>query len=196
MDAEKYLLDHAGEHIRTVREQVSGLPYPDNLESFCFYAVEALEDGNGDDEDTEENEEENDTDNNPEKYYSWDNDVSHYCFRPCRVLERNTPNKLYTVELLEDHNIRVVDECLIDADATLFDVPEYAIRIVDRPYTADVFLPQAFRHEIIVPDGLYPDAWMRKNLRKPKTSNVEQVGQEFIQKRRKFLEIKGLATDS
>jgi hypothetical protein len=42
------------------------------------------------------------------------------------------------------------------------ELPREAIRFVDRPYTSDIHLPNAFRHPIGIPDELFPDAW--KNL--------------------------------
>lgn len=42
----------------------------------------------------------------------------------------------------------------------LIDIPRMAIRFTDRPYTSDMFLKQAFRHPIGIPDQLFPPAWM------------------------------------
>jgi len=41
----------------------------------------------------------------------------------------------------------------------LTDIPRMAIRFTDRPYTSDMFLKQAFRHHIGIPDEIFPDAW-------------------------------------
>ena len=42
------------------------------------------------------------------------------------------------------------------------DLPREAFVFEDRPYTSDLFLPNAFRHDIRIPDDLFPAAW--KNL--------------------------------
>lgn len=42
----------------------------------------------------------------------------------------------------------------------LTDIPAMAIRFTDRPYTSDMFLEQAFRHSIMIPNELFPDQWM------------------------------------
>ena len=45
---------------------------------------------------------------------------------------------------------------------TMEDVPKEAFVFVDKPYTTDMHLRSAFRHEIMIPDELMPEAW--KNL--------------------------------
>lgn len=62
-------------------------------------------------------------------------------------------------------------------DYMLFDVPHADIRLLDKPYTTDVLRKGVFRHEIGVPDGFYPDAWMRKKLR----SRVRSAGGETME---------------
>eukprot|EP00977_Amphora_coffeiformis_P006114 scaffold1323_cov160-Amphora_coffeaeformis.AAC.19 len=74
----------------------------------------------------------------------------------CRVLERKPgtgSRTLYTIEILdEDSNTKKV----------LDDVPQEALFFQDRPYTSDQFLDNAFRHDIRIPDEIFPEAW--KNL--------------------------------
>jgi hypothetical protein len=41
----------------------------------------------------------------------------------------------------------------------LEDVPRRAMEYYDRPYTIDLFLPNAFRHDIRIPDDMFPEAW-------------------------------------
>lgn len=38
--------------------------------------------------------------------------------------------------------------------------PREAFRFVDSPYTSDMFLPNAFRHPMMIPDDLFPEYWM------------------------------------
>jgi hypothetical protein len=60
------------------------------------------------------------------------------------------------------------------------------ILIVDKPYSHDIFLDQAFRHEIGVPDDFYPREWLRSKVRR--RSEEEQptrssIGDEFRRKK-------------
>jgi hypothetical protein len=45
------------------------------------------------------------------------------------------------------------------------DVPREAFVFVDRPSTSDMALPNAFRHDIRIPDELFPEAWKNKKVR-------------------------------
>jgi SET domain len=44
-------------------------------------------------------------------------------------------------------------------------LPRESLRFFDVAYSTDMFQPNAFRHDIGIPDSLFPDVW--KNLRKP-----------------------------
>ena len=175
MAAEDYNKQQQGTVIRTVQEQRHS-PYPENMEAFCFYQVHNYDP-------TREL-----------QTFSWDEDFEHNCFRPCVVLERyqkeiSSDNSFYyTIELLPQHDERVIEHCVIGNNPyVVSDVPQEAIRVVDRPYTTDVFLLQAFRHEISVPQGMYPENWKRKKLRSRKSSKSQIDGDEF--KRRKSVEV-------
>lgn len=58
--------------------------------------------------------------------------------------------------------------------------------ILDKPYTHDIFLEQAFRHEIGVPHD-FPKAWLRSKVRRRKEDEwvlrSEDVGGEFRRKK-------------
>jgi hypothetical protein len=43
------------------------------------------------------------------------------------------------------------------------DLPRDVFRFVDQPYTSDMFMDNAFRHDIRIPDEMFPQAW--RNLR-------------------------------
>lgn len=47
----------------------------------------------------------------------------------------------------------------------LTDIPRMAIRFTDRPYTSDMFLEEAFRHSISIPDDIYPKEWLNYSPR-------------------------------
>jgi len=44
----------------------------------------------------------------------------------------------------------------------LIDVPRDAFTYFNRPYTTDMFLANAFRHDIRIPDDLFPEAWRNR----------------------------------
>ena len=49
---------------------------------------------------------------------------------------------------------------LIQENHVITRVPAEAIDLVNEKYTSDMFLKSAFRHEMELPDGLWPEAWM------------------------------------
>ncbi len=76
---------------------------------------------------------------------------------PCTILDRETSpgdsgvEDYYTarIESHDDVHGQVVTR-----------IPRQFIFFADKPYTVDEFLPNAFRHEIMVPDDFYPHLWM------------------------------------
>eukprot|EP00980_Cylindrotheca_fusiformis_P010617 scaffold2362_cov109-Cylindrotheca_fusiformis.AAC.8 len=170
-------LEYSEEHgflktLRTPKEQMNH-PYPPNIMFTCLYS---------------------DTWNDPPKgetyvhhnYYA--KDENDNCIMPCTIedrYEKEVPNEdtgeletleLYRTKLIEVSNHTDVDfECLLVPDVIYdyVDVPRDAIFVVDRPYTADEFQPKAFRHEIQVPDGMFPDIWLEKKVRRRDVVKVE-----------------------
>ena len=225
MNADEYMNYHGNEKIYTLVEQENGHAYPNNMDTFCFYATHIqlqgrisskehyVDDNENDIDDDDEYydeyyDDDDDDDDEPTdyEYYSWNDDANHMCFRPCRVLSRYrgknaTEGDLYAIELMEYNNNRVVNHCEIDNDIIVRDVPKQAIRIVNKPFTTDVLLKNAFRHEIGVPTtGFYPDTWMKTKLRSrsPSTTasggvgeNGTNNGDEFKRKKVKATKING-----
>lgn len=157
---------------RTMTEQARN-PYPPNINVFCFYAQQEMFLTNDSYIDDDEFVMEGSA-----GYIDYETATAeHNCFRPCRILERTGGDDgkggqqaTYTVELNLVHNPFILTRCLIRQDLIMTHVPALALRLVDKPYTTDVLLPQAFRHEIGVPDvpstqPFYPPDWMRGNLR-------------------------------
>jgi hypothetical protein len=128
--------------IRTQAEQVTK-PYPVSLRTACFFMADIHFTG-----DTREVE--------------WEND-NFDCLRPCEVKERSGAgvDTLYTalvypMEIAEEPN-----NCgHIPKEGVLVSrLPVSGVGLVDRPYSTDVHLKSAFRHEIGVPDGFFPEKW-------------------------------------
>jgi hypothetical protein len=65
---------------------------------------------------------------------------------------------LYTIEV---NNVKKQQGKLsIRENHVITHVPYEAIEFVNEKYTSDMFLKSAFRHEMALPDGLWPEAWM------------------------------------
>jgi hypothetical protein len=172
-------------------------PYPENMEFFCFYHLPDEDDnGEGKPNDipssllrtTKEEEAE-------PNVFSWFDHSQHDCLRPCSLVERypyeppenidrgdlllgdDLDSPFYTVELYIEDNHRIQDHCVISADVILEDIPQSEIRLLDKPFTTDVLSPFAFRHEIGVPEGFYPESWMaaKKKLRKVRGASIVGV---------------------
>jgi hypothetical protein len=75
---------------------------------------------------------------------------------PCDILryresKHNGTTYFYTVVLYDEDD----EERKIMID----DMPREGIKFIDRPYTTDMFLENAFRHDIRLPDEIFPEAW-------------------------------------
>lgn len=110
-------------------------PYPDNIVTLCVESYTSLEDGT----------------------FWWLPVLVESPHRlHCRVIERSDDEEpLYTVELffppVED---RPGDKILVQG------VPEEGIFLYDKAFSADWNMPNAFRHEIMLPDSVIPDVWL------------------------------------
>ncbi|KAL7566573.1 hypothetical protein ACA910_000640 [Epithemia clementina (nom. ined.)] len=135
--------------LRTVMEQEID-PYPDN---FMFRCLKEIGVYDLTDEDA--------------KVY-WD---LRTVGLPCTIQERTSTEKegvyTYTVHFLPDSEYEsgLAELGLgLDDNGELWwmetkEVPREAIRVLDVPYTTDLFLKEAFRHPAQIPDALFPNAW-------------------------------------
>ena len=102
----------------------------------------------------------------------WDKHGPGDSYRPCRILSRSEDDVrdkngalYYTCELNYTE-----DEGYDDDDATWKDtlivtsIPQHNIRFIKSPYTSDMYLPNAFRHEMMIPDELMPEVWKNKDV--------------------------------
>ena len=53
-------------------------------------------------------------------------------------------------------------------------VPRHAIRFTDKIYTTDPHLPTAFRHEIHLPDDVFPEQWKDLKNKQPDEESDEK----------------------
>lgn len=159
----EYSNTHSMQVLKTPREQMNH-PYPPNIMFTCSYP-ESWDDP---------------PDGVTEVQRPYNPAEFNGCLLPCTIEDRYEgprdpdapedapPEFLYRTKLLEVSNHTDISfDCLIvrDVEYEYFDVPRSAIYVTDRPYTTDYFQPYAFRHEIQVPEGLYPDIWLEKKSR-------------------------------
>jgi hypothetical protein len=171
--------------IRTEDEQEE-YPYPLNIETSCYYYYE--DDGKewhdeegiydrffqDDDEESGYGEDGELKETWVKEHYplSFANEFSLHLFRrPCRVLEKaeiemeNDENGevatyvQYTVEIMNLPHMK--PELLIPDDMRLIveNMPRDDIVFTDTPYSTDLHLPKTFRHEMMFPDDIFPEAW-------------------------------------
>ena len=93
---------------------------------------------------------------------------------PCRIVERednkkngNVPNR-YTVILQNQESLTLETNQRIPENLTVMEVPRQAILISDHIQSTDQHLPDAFRHEIHIPNNVFPEIWKDwKQLQQP-----------------------------
>lgn len=137
IDAEEY--NDNDQLVRTVSEN----PYPHNVMTICYLPKYKWLDL--DREDTPE-------------AFNWEhgNNLMRYMdnARPCDIIERDeASNSLYTAKVKlseEDESLSVL----------VRHIPRYAIEFVNRPYSSHQYFKGAFRHEIEIPDDIFPSAWL------------------------------------
>jgi len=96
---------------------------------------------------------------------------------PCRIIERYEIYEEYEDQLdFEEEDIEhgyiytlefevrkeVDDETFLERHE-ITNAPRKSLLFANRDYTSDIFLKNAFRHEMILPDDVFPEAWMNLN---------------------------------
>jgi hypothetical protein len=101
-----------------------------------------------------------------EKAPSWENDdLTGRYLRPCKIIARqqhtgNSDDSFYVVRVYNRSDMK--DYQKIDSNKREYyvqHVPRSAIAFVDKPYTSPAHSINAFRHEIGIPDEMFPTAW-------------------------------------
>jgi len=159
-----YVMNDVVDLLRTQEEEAKFYPYPDNLQTACFYKYEKVRQ-----EDT--------PGTGAVTVIRWKPSAGIHEFRylrPCTILKReqettlvgvsSKSNSRYTVQMWNRaNNMTPADERIPQREERrhiVEYVPRAAIRFVDKPYTTDTHLPNAFRHWIGLQPGLFPKAWM------------------------------------
>lgn len=110
-------------------------PYPTNLRTTCFYKFDP-------------------TNQSPSQWIS--PSFEYQNLYPCRVLERNQ-DESYTVVIGSQESLLV--DVKVPPNHIITKVPRHAIRLDDKLQSSDQHLVNAFRHEIHIPDDIFPQAW-------------------------------------
>lgn len=135
--------------IRTVTEQEVN-PYPNNLQTACFFAP--LEDALA-----------TEVDEITTLEWSVHSSQTLSCLRPCTIVARakSDGKDVYEAVLFPMGRYSEPIECgeLPDGGRHVSGLPATAIIIMDRPYTTDLHQKGVFRHEIGVPEGFFPEDW-------------------------------------
>jgi hypothetical protein len=94
----------------------------------------------------------------------------------CQIVERYERGGVDEETEITHKYLYVVEvdvERKVDGDDTSFhehhvitDVPWNAIKFVEKHYTSDIFLKNAFRHEMKIPDEIFPKSWMNNEKKK------------------------------
>ena len=82
--------------------------------------------------------------------------------------DKGTHKYLYEIEIKTKKSVG--EETPFLEHHIITDVPWNAIRFYEKPYTSDVFLKHAFRHEMKLPDEIFPKAWMNLGEEQKKNS--------------------------
>ena len=103
----------------------------------------------------------------PEQGYITHSEYSHW---PCSVLKEESKeegDETYTVRIhqspLDSRWIKTTSWEEYNLPRILTNYPRDSIRYFIKPEDQDHALPNAFRHHVGIPDGIYPDNWL--NLR-------------------------------
>jgi hypothetical protein len=137
--------------LKTLKEQESD-PYSDNVIFFCHYDYDEDSGGN----------------------WKWDDSWSNVPLYPCNIISRQTvQDKNGNVQYYYDAIMLTMSEAIqskvvIDSYRTIPDgeqhvmtqIPRWAIQARDKMYTKDEYMPNSFRHEMMMPDDIFPVSWM------------------------------------
>lgn len=140
--------------LRTSKEQESD-PYPSNIQTLCRYRVAQKDKAKKYEPKTETK--------------IWDASHAKAKFQPCEILSKHATRKdeyLYEIRILERNGrlgIYGKDSKIpgVPKGQKVFvkSIPRKAIEFGDKMYSTDTLLPNAFRHEIVVSDDIWPESW-------------------------------------
>jgi len=129
--------------IKTMKEQ-SISPYPENLFTSCYFYYRKSEEQTA-------------------KWVMNNTTLSSSNLRPCHILDRheNVDGVVtYTVAILNRYGLHENQRIPQGRSFIVTGVPRGGIRFTSKLYTSDQHSATAFRHEIGIPDEIFPRNWM------------------------------------
>jgi hypothetical protein len=157
-DSDKYVpASTITEPLRTAVEEEEQ-PYPKNIAFYCPFGYEP---GLG------------------EETWEWQDAWIDEPTYPCEVTSRKAEVDVdsegntqyyYDVIMLDvteiEQGMTIMAQSLIPEgeEHIILNMPGRAIQVKDKKYTKDEYVKNSFRHEMMIPDDIFPPAW--KNLRK------------------------------
>ena len=143
-----HLFDNETKVIKTQREQhQQNTFYPDNLFTSCYYNYRKK---NG-------------------HFVRWGESNTTFWdtyLRPCEVIDRKEDPQgkmLYTVVMRNRYGLSESERIPKGERHIVSDLPRQAIRFTNKIYTTDQHMENAFRHEITLPDDIFPLNWIDRN---------------------------------
>jgi hypothetical protein len=108
-------------------------------------------------------------------------DVATFYGLPCVVRDRNDKDDTYVVELSQDRFTFLQLPSDFHINPTRSGVPRDALFFADKPWTTDIHLISAFRHEIQLPERMMPDSWRnRVHLGDRRQGGWQPLGKEKL----------------
>ena len=107
-------------------------------------------------------------DDTNQNYIEWDsknapsmtptNNIYHpNQLRPCQIVHRI--ERTLADDPGTEHAVAVYQVQMMDVPYIVHNVPRHMITFRDIPYTQDQYLKHVFRHEIQLPDDVFPHHW-------------------------------------
>ena len=160
--APSYVMEDVAGLLRTEKEQMD-YPYPPNIEISCFYQYSVYHKKRNDG--IVSSSTRNSESSGEATTVKWEMDRRTFEFknlRPCKVLDREKlANDQWAYKIMMKNRYGLPKEEIIPKGElhVVVGVPRGAIRFTDKMYTTDQHLPNAFRHEIGIPDSIFPKQW-------------------------------------
>ncbi len=157
-----YVMEDVAGLLRNEKEQLEH-PYAPNLEISCFYQYSVYHNKRNDG--IVSSSSKNTKASGEVTTVKWQMDRGTFEFknlRPCSVMQREKmPNgQFYYTVMIKNRPGLPKNEMIPKGEMHVVNmVPRGAIRFTDKLYTTDQHLPNAFRHEIGIPDEIYPVQW-------------------------------------
>lgn len=155
-----YVMDDVAGLLRTEKEQASH-PYPSNLMTACFYRYSTHQRNDG----IVSSSSSNRVSAGETTAVQWKMDKRTFDYRnlrPCQIIQREDIDGKIAYTVIMKNWIGMKKEEMIPKNEihVVKSIPRNAIRFVDKLYTTDMHLSNAFRHEIQIPNDIFPCAWM------------------------------------